>query len=224
MTILNEITPTPWDREVFGIDTYELKSVTREVLERISTIRGHFTVKVHPLASKQLLHEFGFYYCDTLVEPFCSPERLVIFENEAVSISQEVALEALIAICHGAFAHGRFHRDFHIDRELADRRYDRWLAQLYKDRNVYGLTFEKELAGFIAIVGNRLVLHALDGRFRGKGLAKFLWSAACREFFQFGYSELTSSVSASNMAVLNLYVSLGFRFRTPMDVYHRMAL
>jgi ribosomal protein S18 acetylase RimI-like enzyme len=59
--------------------------------------------------------------------------------------------------------------------------------------------------------------------FRGKGLAKYLWSTGCRELFKRGHKELSSSISAANLAVLNLYSSLGFRFRNAVDVYHRLT-
>jgi ribosomal protein S18 acetylase RimI-like enzyme len=80
--------------------------------------------------------------------------------------------------------------------------------------------FNNELAGFVACIENRLVLHALNQSYRGKGLAKFFWSSFCQHLFSQGYSELTSSISTTNMPVLNLYCSLGFNFRNPVDVYH----
>jgi ribosomal protein S18 acetylase RimI-like enzyme len=66
-----------------------------------------------------------------------------------------------------------------------------------------------------------MVLHAVAREFRGRGLAKYLWSAACHHFFDvFGFEVLESSISAANLPVLNLYTSLGFRFRNCCDVYH----
>jgi hypothetical protein len=32
-----------------------------------------------------------------------------------------------------------------------------------------------------------------------------------------------SSISFVNIAVINLYSSLGFRFRKPVDIYHRVV-
>jgi ribosomal protein S18 acetylase RimI-like enzyme len=78
----------------------------------------------------------------------------------------------------------------------------------------------ESVAGFFAFSRNKILLHALSESFRGKGLAKYFWSAACEKLFSQGFSELISSISASNLAVLNLYASLGFRFRKPLDVYH----
>ena len=116
------------------------------------------------------------------------------------------------------------HRDFNVDKRAADLRYDTWLRELFSQNNVMGLMFGNTLAGFFAISDNRILLHALDPAFRGRGLSKFFWSAACKALFETGHNELVSSVSASNVVVLNVYASLGFKFRRPLDVYHRLVL
>jgi L-amino acid N-acyltransferase YncA len=223
MTLPPSFKPSPWDSAVFGVDAYEITDPSRESLEVAVCVPGLYTVRVHPLASKRLLHDYGFYYCDTLIEPYCKAERFVPFDDVAASLSRYVAQEPISAICHGAFSHGRFHRDFNLSRAQADKRYDNWLAQLHAAGDVYGLLYQDELAGFIAVDGNRLVLHAIAESFRGRGLAKFLWTSVCRALFDQGYSELVSSVSVTNLAVVNLYATLGFRFRNPADLYHRMT-
>jgi L-amino acid N-acyltransferase YncA len=193
-------------------------------MDRIKDTKGHFTVKVDPLAPKKILHDYGFYYCDTLVEPCCTPERFIPFEDAAAHISRSTDISDLIALFHGAFAHGRFHRDFNIPRERADLRYDNWLRDLHASGNVLGLMYRSELAGFFGLARNKVVLNAVSGKYRQRGIAKYLWSAACKEMFSQGHSEIVSSISASNMPVLNLYSSLGFRFRNPLDVYHRLSM
>ena len=214
---------TPWDAAVFGQHTAEITEYTAAALRQAIQTPGHYTIKVDPRVSKQWLHEAGFYYCDTLVEPYCTAEKLRAFKHPDTTIGKEVDWQALLTICHGAFSHGRFHRDFNLDRALADVRYDNWLHQLYEQEAVYGLFCRGELSGFIAHLGEKLVLHALAPSYRGKGLAKYWWYAVCCELFRAGHLEVTSSISAINMAVLNLYASLNFSFRNPLDVYHRLV-
>ncbi len=213
---------TPWDKAALGIDTFEILTVSEEVLGGIAGQPGHYTAKVDPLSDKRLLHEHGFYYCDTLLEPYADRRRFIEFPHDHVGLRREVPVDDLLEISHGAFAHGRFHRDFQIDRPLADRRYDNWLRQLHDAGTVFGLSFDERLAAFFGYTGSRIVLHAVAREFQGQGLARFLWSRGCRELFDAGHTELTSSVSAANVAVVNLYASLGFRFRNPLDVYHRL--
>lgn len=218
------IKPTPCDSAAFGRATYEILTLTVEALEQAQKTPGHYTVKVDPLVSKKILHDYGFYYCDTLIEPYCTPDRFVFHESEAVSISRDIPLDALMKICHGAFVYGRFHRDFNLDTASADLRYDNWMRQLYHAGNVIAVLHNAEVACFVGVSDNRLVLHAVSEKHRGRGLAKYFWTAACRQLFQQGHRELVSSVSAANLSVVNLYASLGFRFRNPLDVYQRMVL
>lgn len=215
------IAATPWDARVFGFDTYEIAEVSEAVLKKAATMRGHFTARVDPLASKELLQRHGFYYCDTLIEPHCAADRFRDHVHDAIGLARAVPFGKVRTFAHGAFRHGRFHRDFNIDPRLADARYEAWLEELCGSGRCFGLLHDRDLAGFLCHDGNRIVLHALGEASRGKGLAKFFWSAACRALFAEGHKTLQSSVSVSNMAVVNLYASLGFRFKNPKDIYHR---
>ena len=217
------ITSVPWDRAALGIECYEITDLTAESLRAALARPGHYTAKVDPLADKRSLHDAGFYYCDTLIEPWCTSDRLARVSHPEVAFSDRVALEPVAAIGRTAFRHGRFHRDFNIDNARADRRYEAWLRQLHAEGRVLGLLFMGEVAGFIAHVDGALVLHALGEAHRGRGLAKYFWSAVCDHLFAQGHEELRSSISFVNMAALNLYATLGFGFRKPVDVYHRVV-
>lgn len=220
---MSMIKATPWDEAVFGMHTAEVVEYSDAALREAVQTPGHYTIKVDPLADKQLLHKYGFHYCDTLLEPFCTLQKLKPVMHPDATISKQAEWEGLLQICHGAFAHGRFHRDFNLDKARADFRYDNWLHQLYEKQAVYGLYWQGELAGFIAHTDNNLVLHAVAESQRGKGRAKYWWSAVSAELFSAGHAEVKSSISAANLAVLNLYASLGFSFRHPLDVYHRLV-
>lgn len=213
----------PWDGAAFGIDCYEIVDPDPAAVHMALARPGHYTAKVDPLADKRFLHDAGFYYCDTLIEPWCTPDQLAHFDHPEVAFSAAVGLEPVAAICRSAFLHGRFHRDFNIDPARADSRYENWLRQLHGEGRVLGLLFKGEVAGFIAHMNGSLVLHAMGEAHRGRGLAKYFWSAVCRHLFEEGQAELRSSISFVNIAVINLYSSLGFRFRKPVDIYHRVV-
>lgn len=223
MTYPESFKTIPWDTAALGICAYEIPEPTSEALEIAMQLSGHYTVRVDPLAPKQLLNDCGFYYCDTLIEPYCTEDSFIPFNDSEVSVSKDCTLERLLKVCHGAFSHGRFHRDFNLTQAKADQRYDNWLCQLHAAGKTYGVLYRGEFAGFIAVDGNRLVLHALAELMRGRGLAKSLWTPLCETVFASGYTEVTSSVSASNLAVVNLYARLGFSFRNPVDIYHRLT-
>ncbi|AXA94081.1 GNAT family N-acetyltransferase [Massilia sp. YMA4] len=222
------VQPSPYDAAAFGMPAWEIVEYSAAALQAADSHPGLQTIKVDPLADKALLARHGFHYCDTLLATRASAARL-----RDVPASAGIAIEridahhadaaAVLAICHGAFAHGRFQRDFMLDRAGADRRYDSWLAQLLAAGNVWSLRADGAVAGFIGHHGASLVLHAVGASHRGRGLARHWWHLAASELFQAGHAEVSSSVSAANVAVLNLYASLGFAFDHPQDVYHRIA-
>ena len=219
---MNMLEDTPWDAAVFGMYTAEIVEYSEATLKAVSRIPGHYTIKVDPLSDKHLLHEHGFYYCDTLIVPSCTAQKLVRIEHPDATILRQTEWEALLPICHGAFAHGRFHRDFNLEKTGADLRYDNWLQQFHGKDAVYGLYWRNELAGFIAHDANKLVLHALAESQRGRGRAKYWWSAVSSNLLAMGHDEVRSSISAANLSALNLYASLGFSFCQSMDVYHHL--
>lgn len=212
----------PSDSILFGMNAYDVPELSSAALTEMSIFPGHYTYKANPLACKQQLYENDFYYCDTLVEPSCIVENLRYFDNELANIGELAPLNELHAICANAFNYGRFHRDFNVENAMAEQRYQKWLANLYNDKSIYTLYYANELAGFVGYTNNKLVLHTLDSKYRGKGLAKYFWSKVCKDLYKKGYHEITSSVSAANLAAVNLYASLGFKFKNAVDVYHRV--
>jgi RimJ/RimL family protein N-acetyltransferase len=193
-----------------------------EALNKSEQLKGHFTIKVDPLASKKWLHEYGFYYTDTLLTPVCKQEQFTPFENKKIALTTGIDRSDIVAVSNGAYHHGRFHRDFSLIREGADQRYDNWLGQLYEKGNVWGLLYDNELAGFFAFQDDQVLLQALKEKFQGKGLSKYFWSEACESLFSSGYHELSTSISAANLAMVNLVASLGFKFKGAVDIYHKL--
>jgi len=215
--------PSPWDETVFHMPCYEIVEPDETSLAQASSRTGHYTVKLDPLSDKALLHHYGFYYTDTLIEPFCRQDHFISHTNPDVNMNTDMPLSELLRMCDDSFVHGRFHRDFNLPKQQADQRYKQWLEQLHTTADVYGLRYKAESAGFIACREGKLILHAVDAHFRGQGLAKYMWAAVIKALFEQGEDEIRSSISSSNLAALNLYSSLGFRFDQAQDIYHRLT-
>ena len=88
---------TPWDCAALGRDAFELADAGEAALAQVGA-PGHYTVKVDPLASKKALHENGFYYCDTQIEPYCPAGRLAPSPHPAAAFERRPQLAPLIAI------------------------------------------------------------------------------------------------------------------------------
>ncbi len=214
--------PTPWDRRTFHIDTYELTDASEAALNAAAATNGHFTLKVDPYHNPEQIIHHGFYYMDSLTEPVCKQENLHTFEKEGTAISRQYDPEAILRIAEETFMYGRFHLDFNIPDSLADKRYMRWVDDLIQADNVLALLYHGELAGFYAFEKDKVLLLGIKKEFQGKGLTKSFASKGCQEQFRIGYDELYTSISPANVASLNLFITLGFRLRKTVDVYHKL--
>lgn len=100
----------------------------------------------------------------------------------------------------------------------------RLLDQLVDRGTVLTLLLNNEIVGFFGSEKDFILLHALSEKIRGKGLAKYYWTEACRKLFEQGFDEIRPLISTDNLAILNLYASLGFRFRDALHCFHRFKV
>ncbi len=214
----------PWDTQALKTPVFEITSYDSQTLQKASEKPGHYVLKIPPLTSKKLCLQHAFYYCDTLITPFCKKSNFKAFDHKDVSLKKTFPLKEALRIATKEFSYDHFHRDFNVSKSATDQRYHAWLKKLHQQRKVLGLFVKKDFAGFFAYEKNTILLHALGKKFRGKKLAKYFWSAACEKIFQEGRKCLESSISTSNIPALNLYASLGFKFRDPVDIYHKVTL
>ncbi|SFE22211.1 Acetyltransferase (GNAT) family protein [Lentibacillus persicus] len=219
MTHLRE---TPWDKRNFNINTYEVLTTDDEALQETDQNEGHYTLKVRPLENPKPLLDHGFYYVDTLIEPVCKKDNLTRFSAEHASLSKAYDPEEILKIASEVFVHGRFHRDFNIPNSLADKRYMNWVNDLINDEKIIALNYDNDTAGFYGLDGDKVLLLGMREEYRSRGLAKAFTSMACSEQLKSGYDELRTSISAANVASLNLFYALGFRLKNTVDVYHKL--
>ncbi len=211
----------PWDARALGAPCWELTELTPEAEDWLRGARGFVTLKLPSDSPKGRAEALGFRYCDTLLRPACAVGRFRPHDDPRCSVTDEYSLDDLLAMIPGSFTHDRFHKDPLVPAGAADLRYSLWLRDLHREGRLRALTWEgREPAGFWGYSGGTAVLHALAPAFRGRGLGRGFWTAGCRMMFDQGRDEIDSSVSASNLAVINLYSSLGFALRGAVDVYH----
>lgn len=214
--------PTPWDKRTFKIDTYELTAAHEEALKETDEQPGHYTLKVAPLENPEPFIRNGFYYMDSLIEPVCKKKDFRLFNQDNIALSQDFRKDEILKIAEEAFIHGRFHRDFNVPDRLADMRYMRWVDDLMDENNLFSLLYDGEVAGFYGFNKNKVLLLGIKNSFQGKGLARSYTSLGCQKQFEMGYDTLYTSISAANVASLNLFYSLGFKLKITRDVYHKL--
>lgn len=218
---MNGLKQTPWDKRTFQIDTYEIVDINEDTLKLTDELEGHFTVKIDPLANHKLLHAYGFYYVDTLIEPRCKKEKLQLFHNNMVHLTTDFNVDNVLDIAANTFEHGRFHRDNMIPNHLANKRYMRWVEDLIEENGIYALIYNEKEVGFYGFKNDRVLLLSIHPDYQGANLAKSFTSMCVKRQFELGYEELKTSISAANVKSLNLFIKLGFTLHKTVDVYHK---
>jgi ribosomal protein S18 acetylase RimI-like enzyme len=68
--------------------------------------------------------------------------------------------------------------------------------------------------------GGNLLLAGFDRRHANAGLGEFFWLSVCDRLRARGVRRVTTRISVNNIAVLNLYARLNFKFRDPEMTFH----
>lgn len=133
----------------------------------------------------------------------------------------------IAAIAGEIFRAGRFHVDPLIDPAIGDRRYRRWVWNAFRNpaQRVWRCSEAGRIAAFFVVEspGPDQRFWSLVGMapgLAGKGLAARMWRAMLRKHQEEGVRRVSTSISSHNVAVLNLYVKLGFRFPSPEITLH----
>jgi GNAT superfamily N-acetyltransferase len=235
----------PWDTEIFGFpvalfcvgDEAPDNAIRKDVAPHFSSWMMHHEVSVCgcvlPAGNvfwKSFLPTLGFRFVDFAIEArlrdlssaTLPPVRAALRNPQP---GDQGAIETLAA---RSFAHGRYFADPLFPRDLAQRRYKRWVANALAEANgpdrVYVLGEPGSVNGFfhVAVQGHEadLRLAAIAPEFQSTGMGFDLYISVLHELKNLGVRRIVTSISAANTAVMNVYSVLGFRFAHPEIIYH----
>jgi hypothetical protein len=131
-------------------------------------------------------------------------------------------------IAETAFRFGRYHADPRFPSRLANLRYRRWVHNAFSkpapESHLYVIGQPGAVSGFFHIVLKDgladLRLGAVDPAVQS-GIAGFnLYVGVLKALKQAGAHRATAKIPAANIAVMNIYASLGFRFSHPEAIFH----
>lgn len=189
-----------------------------------------------------LLEQIGFYVVECTVTPFvrlnnhekiCAFEqnRLLYLPNKFRTASVTIPTvnrpdgklaAAIKKVASESFEDDRFHVDVNCSAEIADKRFAYWVEDLIDNEHVsFDLMYiQDELAGFMARKKNDLILAGFSKTYRAAGLGEFLWLTSCSIIKNLSHKTAETLISINNIAVLNLYSRLGFRFKNTQYGLH----
>ncbi len=125
------------------------------------------------------------------------------------------------------FETGRLHVDPQVGPEIGNRRYSAWAANAFRHpgQRVLKCLMGGRIIAFMVVEQPTPTtifwsLVGLAPGLAGQGLGRRVWQAMLAFHHREGIHEVTTSISSHNVAVHNLYVSLGFRFPAPAITLH----
>lgn len=235
----------PWDSDIFGFPVAQYHVGSERIEESqtgvfrdrlLSWLLGNGVVLCScaiPASNgfwKACLPLIGFQFVDLGLQVVLNSLQKARLQDARCELrpAQRDDWEAVEAIAEAAFHHGRYHADPRFPRELADRRYRRWVAKALAGVNpserIYVMGEPGRVQGFhhLTVDGTTadLRLAAVAPEVQGTLLGFDLYLAVLRTLKNSGVRRVVSSISAANTAVMNAYSLLGFHFAEPEAIYH----
>jgi RimJ/RimL family protein N-acetyltransferase len=233
----------PWDEEAFGFPVAQIHAL--QVLDPIlaQSAYRHFSdwMDRHAVSvascrlphaqmrESMFLEQQGFRFVETLLHPRLDNPGAYHWPEDAISIAPAHLedLPALQYLAENAFHADRYHMDPRMDAGLAGKRYARWIANSCehpRQRLLQCRENESLIAFFIVedMPQNGMYWHltAIAPEYQGRGYGRRVWQAMLRQHGQNEISFVATAISAHNIAILNLYARLGFRFSSPEITLH----
>ena len=235
----------PWDTKIIGSDAIQLENfVIRDPIKaliKLKEIVVNFSKEGVGLATCRLPHEsikesmilesLDFKFIETVLHPFLNLDSYQnIIEDNSISIKEaEVKeLEELSQIAEVVFRQDRFSVDSRIPREFSGHRYRNWVlsCQNHPTQRVFKFSIQQKTLGFFIIEEDFDLkkaywhLTAISPEFQNNGYGKKCWLAMLGLNKANGMKEVSTTISARNSPVLNLYSKLNFRFLEPEMTFH----
>lgn len=236
----------PWDSELFGFPFFELKGtdIVLSALEEhlplwlrslpVSRSGLVYTkVPATSVAAGKALARQGFYPVETMLTAYqdlsqFQPVMRQISPSPRLRAATEADLPHITALAGSAFREDRFHLDPELPSDKADQRYQRWVENGFRSGDLVFAFEEVATGSLIGFFQARqtdpgtidLSLAAVDPKYKGTGLGGMMYEAAVLESRERGYRTAETRIAVSNVAVLNLFSRLGFRFRNTVVTFH----
>ncbi len=228
-------------------DTAAIKNALASIKRQSgNNIFAQMKIKSECVAEIRAAEEAGFQFAEMALDPWIDTLKSAVYKSyvenrqlfappgvtESLIVSDCTYSSALssddrtsvAAISEQVFVADRFHMDPNVSKEVADSRMALWVTEdLFSEQQqtMCSITrHEGQVAGYIVWKKDRLILGGLAKAFIGRGYAKLLYMDTISHVVQAGHPTLSTTISANNVEVLNLYTRLGFSFRSPVCVMH----
>ena len=173
----------------------------------------------------------GFKFIEMVIHPFIdlfSIEEFSVDKSIKIEEAESSDLEELSLIAEVAFKDDRFTIDPRIPNRIAGERYRNWVLSCddHPTQRAYKFSQKGKTLGFFIIEEDEQIkkaywhLTAISPQYQGLGFGTRCWQAMLDFHRKRGMQEVSTTISTRNVAVLNLYSKLNFRFKAPQSTFH----
>lgn len=232
-----------WDSTIYGtpvvqIDNLELIDIKgaendffqyQDWVEKERVGMASCRLPHNQLQKSIFLEKKNFRFIEMVLHPRIEYLQSISFPKTNLSIlpAELEDLDELQNIAEFAFGYERFHVDPRLNPKLADLRYKKWVVNSFKHDSQYLLkVLDKERLIALFIIEKQSDgsmywhLTAISPKWQGQGYGRQVWLAMLLYHQNDGYQTISTTISARNTPVLNLYSQLQFRFTPPMITLH----
>lgn len=174
----------------------------------------------------QQMQQMGYQFVERMLDVSINLRRTSIDFQKSIRIEPIVTAEyksEIKQIAEHSFTRDRrFHVDVVYNPVIAKQIMDAWIEDIPE---FYVCLYKEILIGFLALKeaadgkSASIYLAAVEERYRASGAAMSLYANAVKVGQEKGYQNITGYISSTNVAVMNLYASLGGTFSNPQDIF-----
>ena len=232
-----------WDSEVFNFAVAQIRQlkISRQTEAELlyppfvewrddcSVILVSCRLPQESLNESMFLEQKGFRFIEMVLHPILEGLGHISFPDDTLTIEEadKKDISRIKNIAENAFNSERYHADPRVSSKYGDLRYGRWVENSYINQQQKLLKIEDNgsLVGFFIIeiideVSAYWHLTAIAPAYRGQGYGKRAWMAMLKYHVEEGINSISTTISARNTPVLNLYSQLRFRFLPPEMTFH----
>ncbi len=234
---------TPWDEKSFEMDTREIMSVEYQDENDLAQLIEEFekTLKSDTLVyfrqdsndqiAKKILLTHGYYIAEASLQIKLTKVNKVDFSKiyrNNLEIDEQINeedIKQIEDIAYHSFNYSRFHEDPFLDIEKSRIRYANWINDLIEQgKKVYVYRQNDEIISFqFYTVENNKADLILGGSKEGYGMMTlYFFSTFMSDLQKKGIKKMETMISASNIGILNTYMSFGYTNERTFFDYHKI--
>jgi hypothetical protein len=234
---------TPWDeksfemptREIIGVDYCDENMLNQLIdgFEETLTERTliYFRHDSNDQIVKKALLLHGYYIVEASLKIKLTKVQKIDFSKiyrnnlDVDEVINESDIRQISDIAYDSFNYSRFHEDPFLDIEKSRSRYASWISDLVKQKkNIYIYRLDGEVVSFqfYTLNGSSADL-ILGGSKNGYGMmSPYFFSTIMTNLQKKGIKKIETMISASNIGILNTFISFGYMDQKTFFDYHKI--